>query len=91
MKNEEHTTSKRYYIFRHDPKKPDQETVQYRDSTGSWYANFDKANLWSDYEFVVKKAKELKARQIGTGAAGYNVCIGQVTVTVSGMFNIVVV
>jgi len=89
VKNEDNTHSKRYYIFRHNPKKPDVDTVMFRDSTGSWYADFDKANLWADHDFVVKKAKELKAQLRGcTATEDFNVCIGEVDIVVNGMFMI---
>lgn len=84
MKNEANALSKRYYIFRHVPGS-EEETVMYRDSTGSWYASFDKANLWADHDFVVKKAKDLKAIENSNGIQ-HNYCIGQVKIEINGMF-----
>jgi hypothetical protein len=89
MKNEHHSISKRYYIFRHIPATSEDspDTVMFRDPTGSWYKDFDKANLWADHDFVVKKAKELQAQlQRCTATEKYIVVIGQVTVEVNGMF-----
>jgi len=33
--------------------------ISYRDSTGSWTLNFDRAMLWSDSAFVDKKIEQL--------------------------------
>ena len=59
MKNEDNTHSKRYYLFRHVPGSVE-DTVMYRDSTGNWYADFDKANLWANFDFLTKKAEEME-------------------------------
>jgi len=92
MKNEDNTNSKRYYIFKHNPKITDKETVRFRESTGCWLEDFNKAHLWADHDFVVKKAKELKAQLRGCEATkDFNVCIGQVKIEVNGMFVIEVV
>lgn len=89
MKNEDNTHSKRYYLFRHVPGSVE-DTVMYRDSTGSWYVNFDKANLWADYNFLMKKAAEIKASENSHGVQ-HNYCIGQVDIEVNGFFPITVV
>ena len=89
MKNETHTHSKRYYIFRHVPGS-EEETVMYRDTTGSWYATFDKAALWADHDFVVKKAKKLK--EVGnSNGVQHAYCIGQVDIVINGLFVLEVV
>ena len=92
MKNVDNVHSERYYIFKHDPTKPDIDTVKYRESTGSWSFDFDRAMLWADYDFTVKKAKEL-ARQLHSCVAtkNYKVVIGQVKIEVSGQFPLVLI
>ena len=90
MKNEDLVNSVRYYIFKHNPTKPDEDTVLYRESTGSWLPNFDKAMLWADYDFVVKKAKELKKSEYRWNK-DYQFVIGQVKISINGMFPMEVV
>ena len=89
MKNIDNVHSKRYYIFKHDPTNTAADTVRYREATGSWYADFDKANLWADHAFAIKKAKELQAQLRGCEATEkFIVCIGQVDIAVNGFFAI---
>ncbi len=92
MKNEDRTNSQRYYIFRHEPAKQDVDTVMYRGATGDWHRDFDKANLWADHDFTVKKAKELKKQLDNQPLIGkFNVVIGKVKIEVCGMFPLEVV
>lgn len=90
MKNEELTNSVRYYIFKHNPSLPDEDTIKYRESTGSWVDDFDKAMLWADYGFAVKKAKELKKIEYQWDK-DYQYVIGQVKISINGMFPMEVV
>lgn len=92
MKNDINVNSKRYYIFRHDPTDA-ADTVMYRDSTGTWYADFGKAMLWSDYVFTVKKAKELRKIMDSQPQIfkNFKVVIGQVNIEVNAFYPMVVV
>lgn len=92
MKNDINVKSKRYYIFRHDPTSA-VDTVMYRDSTGTWYADFDKAMLWANYDFTVKKAKELRKCMNSQSQIfkNFKVVIGQVNVEVNPFYPMVVV
>mgnify|MGYP003609833274 CR=1 FL=1 len=93
MKNNDNVHSVRYYIFRHDPTNPEVDTVRYRESTGNWSANFSRAMLWSDYDFTVKKAKELRKCMDSQPQIfkQFKVVIGKVKLEVDGLFPMVVV
>lgn len=93
MKNEINVNSVRYYIFKHDPTNQTVDTVRYRESTGSWVADFDKAMLWADYDFTLKKAKELlkTLKSKPQIYKNHKVVIGQVNIEVNGFYPMVVV
>lgn len=93
MKNDTNVNSVRYYIFRHDPSNQAEDTIMYRDSTGSWYADFNKAMLWADYDFTLKKAKELHMQLMSQPIIfkNFKVVIGKVNVAVDGFYPMVVV
>ena len=65
----------------------------YRDSTGTWYADFDKAMLWANYDFAVKKAKELRKIMDSQPQIfkNFKVVIGQVNIEVNAFYPMVVV
>jgi len=91
MKNESHTFSKRYYIFRHDPTNTENDTVMYRSSTG-WRENFDNAQLWASHARMTAKAKKLAAQlRDSPTTKNFRVVVGQVIVEVAGMFPLEVV
>lgn len=70
--------SKRYFIYKWSPT---ERVVLYREQTGSWMSEFDKANLWSDLKFVNRKAVELLKTENKFGKVrDYEVYIGTVLI-----------
>ena len=83
MKNEDKTSHVRYYIFRHDKG----ENIRYRTGQGDWTPDFEKAELWADYDFAKNKAKYfIQALNYRDTAV-----IGKVVVSIDGMFPLEVV
>lgn len=101
MKNEQHLSHKRYYIFYHDvvavkranpDAKIEDTTVKYRKSNGEWSRNFEDAMLWSDFNFAKRKAASLKNTKSGLlPTADVNFVVGEAVITVNPYFSMVVV
>ncbi len=89
MKNEVNTHSKRYYLFRHVINSVE-DSVEFRDTTGSWSAVFDNAILRATQEELIDIASKSKA-VVDPFAPSYTYCIGQVDIEVNGFFPIVAV
>jgi hypothetical protein len=68
-------THVRYYIYR---KETYTGEVTYREQTGNWVKDFERANLWVSREFVEKKSHEL----LNSLPVRYMLFIGSVEVTV---------
>jgi hypothetical protein len=76
VKNMKQTkTHVRYYIYR---KETYTDEITYREQTGNWVKDFERANLWVSREFVEKKSHEL----LNSIPVRYLLFIGSVEVTV---------
>lgn len=75
---------KRYYIYRH----VNGEQVDYRYQIGGFTDDFYQAMLWSDLEFVKKKAEGLAKIKSGPDRYDPNktIVIGCVDVAIDGLF-----
>lgn len=51
---------RRYFIYKIESN----GKLHYREQTGCWIESYDKAQLWSNEEFVETKAKELKRSEL---------------------------
>lgn len=89
MKNEVNTRSKRYYLFRHVIGSVE-DSVEFRDITGSWSAVFDNAILRSTQDELADIVEASKA-VVDPFAPSFTYCIGEVDIEVNGFFPIVVV
>ena len=84
MKNNLDHSHKRFYIFRHVPTL---DPIQYFHASGMWVDNIEGADVWADYDFVLKTAYELNAiHQAKDFTKVFVVVIGSVVVDIDPHF-----